>query len=563
MKESYAINMLWIQSDGSQEDLHDYIYYQKKRNARLADLDERAILEKMLFDPAKNWAQANPDGKIFIWFDSDKTGRDSVVRTQAALDDYKKKHCLSNVSLRDIQEIGIVRGNPDQFSNCIGLYARIDFLKMILCYHCMHEEGYQHAVFSDITPLDDDQYPGYAALFSDHIRQTLDEYGIVVGANAACEVLEGIVEGLPENQFLQFKKDPVIERVLSDLINVSIINLTRALYHPSSSVQIEDIRKHFFRLFFEMEVGRGDVSITELYYGYKNESITVSADHDAFRDNCYLKDQTGAVLLDTKNTGFSPLGDYAVFAIERGFRVVFPEYYEAAVDYQVLVQENKRLLPCLCRSLLNYPKGRVGCSRARADIIYNRPGTSHIDAPKEHGGMLLSPVLLTAEDQEIYDREEQFKRDRYRHRKLWREKGSGMVEGLKANRYAGAAAEPVEKGRYTHLECKPPLQDAFFRVRQCQGYQSRAGNLVDQSKVDFEALKSVISEIDVSNPSRKVLQRLYQACALTCDVKTKSHDEVGHILRSVLKKPMDQLPKWLHEQSACDNGKPLNIIKKL
>ena len=69
MKESYAINMLWIQSDGSQEDLHDYIYYQKKRNARLADLDERAILEKMLFDPAKNWAQANPDGKIFIWFD--------------------------------------------------------------------------------------------------------------------------------------------------------------------------------------------------------------------------------------------------------------------------------------------------------------------------------------------------------------------------------------------------------------------------------------------------------------------------------------------------------------
>ena len=410
-KQSYVINMLWIQAHGCKEDDYPYIYYDPT-SALPTLVDEKSILEDRLFSPAKEWAQANPEGQIFIWFDSDKVGHGSIIRTQIALDDYRKMHGLPNVLLRDIQEIPVIRANAVQFSNVVGLYARIDFLKMILCYHCMHDEGYQHAIFSDITPLQ--QYAGYEALFSARILAQLDQFGIIVNTKSTLYGALVAVEdqiGIPENQFLQFKKDPIIECVLHDLINVSIINITRILHHPSINRRFGP---ELHKVFYALQIDKNQVSIANLYQGYKDGSLTltVSPDHNTFADNCYLRDQRGALFFDTRKMGFSPLGDLSFSAKGQMRRFIFPEYYDPNMDLRGLKLYGARLLSGACENYLNFsnPAHLESFKSQRSDIYYMGGGSGHLDVPVRSDLMPdLEPVLLTAEDQAIYQNEQYFK----------------------------------------------------------------------------------------------------------------------------------------------------------
>ncbi len=51
-KQSYVINMLWIQAHGCKEDDYPYIYYDPT-SALPTVVDEKSILEDRLFSPAK------------------------------------------------------------------------------------------------------------------------------------------------------------------------------------------------------------------------------------------------------------------------------------------------------------------------------------------------------------------------------------------------------------------------------------------------------------------------------------------------------------------------------
>ena len=207
----YSINLMWI----NRTLVHEQKFLSSAKS-------EEELNEKLL-RPVIEWAVANPDARVHLWYDSVFATQEAVHATLQALQGQMKKSSVSNVTLSDIRSIGIVAANPDCFSDQLPVYYRIDILKAILLVHAMENEGNDAAIFSDLEVGDlrpGRMRMGKAELFSPAVMDGLRHHGLMLN-----EVASRI-----ENQFLQMTRDDrMIRAIKVAIVNVNLLRAVTGL----------------------------------------------------------------------------------------------------------------------------------------------------------------------------------------------------------------------------------------------------------------------------------------------------------------------------------------------
>lgn len=392
---NYSLNFLWLPRSGSPRHESQYLYDKKvpcyqsdpkvsKKTSTVTPID---LLEENLFYPAILWAKKNPQADTTIWYDSSKHSAGCITRSHTALNNYKAKHNIQSVHFADIQSINIVKNNPIQFSNAVGLYTRIDFLKIIICHHQMFHKRYEHSIFSDLTLPK--TIPGPDQLFCQEALNALKKQGILLNYKntfkRSFKLSEPIIlAASAENQFLQCSNNPIICQVLADCINTGIIHITNHLrFMPRQSMQL---LYHYFFQFFSAQ--NKNITIRRLYIAYKNRSYLALQPHEILQRNIHTTNIKQPLRYDPKIHGYFPLGD-----------VFDHNSYTNLCIYNENNKENIQAFELL--SLPNDP------SLVRTDILY-RDGKSHLDNIPCCNHPDLQPQLLTTHDQNMYSEQQRY-----------------------------------------------------------------------------------------------------------------------------------------------------------
>lgn len=208
--KSYSINLMWLNGT-------------KKEETYVAPEKSEVDLINKLLSPTIQWAVANPEAEVYLWYDSVHTSDTAVINTQRLLTHLMQENHISNVKLRDIREIPVVQKNPDCFSDQIPTYFRIDLLKCIILVDAIERESKESAIFSDLTIGDARPAKGRMSkseLFSPEVMDQLNQFGLILG-------LKG---GRIENQFLQLSNNKkMIEALKVVVINTNLIRIIHAL----------------------------------------------------------------------------------------------------------------------------------------------------------------------------------------------------------------------------------------------------------------------------------------------------------------------------------------------
>ncbi len=221
--ERYAINMLWLNKT-----LNNNQKYICPCNS------ENELKEKYLLKAAK-WKIANPDSQVNFWYDSNFSSKAAVLATQAVLDSDPN---LAHVKLRDIQDIGIVKNNPDAFSNMVPIYARVDLLKLILCVNSIENENNQSAIFSDLDigkSAEDKDQLNKNELFNSKIMEILSKCGFLLGKDCSKNGTQKV-----ENQFIQILDKPETLTAFKLTIDASLMRIIFILNmaHRENNIRI-------------------------------------------------------------------------------------------------------------------------------------------------------------------------------------------------------------------------------------------------------------------------------------------------------------------------------------
>jgi hypothetical protein len=203
----YSINLMWINKTCNTE--QKYI-----SNAK----DEETVKEKLL-EPVFKWALANPSAEINLWYDSVHTTDNQVKNTESLIK-------FTNIRLRDVREIPIVKNNQDAFSDFTAVYYRVDMLKVIIVIHSIEHDSNDAAIFSDLEvgdlrPKKDRMTK--EELFNDSTMKKLDKYGLLINTCKYnyCNV---------ENQFLQLINNKLmISSMKNAIVNANLLRAETAL----------------------------------------------------------------------------------------------------------------------------------------------------------------------------------------------------------------------------------------------------------------------------------------------------------------------------------------------
>ncbi len=208
--KNYSVNLLWINKHKNLD--QQYIHPAET---------EEDLVTKFL-TPAVKWANANPEGKINIWYDSWLYEDITVENTKAKL----AEQGFDNISLQDIRSINFVNENSAIFAADMPLYFRIDFLKMIICLHELTSESMDGVAFSDLEVGDlrpDGGRMSKAELFDEDTMSKLEEFGVVT--NHYVDSSYKIVE----NQFIEMSNDQNSVESLRYSINTCLSTMSYIL----------------------------------------------------------------------------------------------------------------------------------------------------------------------------------------------------------------------------------------------------------------------------------------------------------------------------------------------
>ncbi len=208
----YSINLMWV---NSRLDSKKFIRYDRENDVKIG-----------LIRPVIEWAKANPEADVSLWYDKNYTSSEALKNTQDILERYAQEEGVKNATMRDIREIPIVAKNPDIFSEYLPIYFRVDVLKGILVVHSIEADGNDAAIFSDLEVGDrrlSQDRMNKAELFDSETMEKLNKYGMVMNQN----------DLMVENQFLQAKKNNNIIKSLKEiLINANLFRAQYALNTP-------------------------------------------------------------------------------------------------------------------------------------------------------------------------------------------------------------------------------------------------------------------------------------------------------------------------------------------
>ena len=183
----YSINFLWINKKLSQQ---QYIY---------PATTEEELINKFLL-PAIKFAKTNQEKDfaiINIWYDSQVCSVDAVANTTKVISELMLREGCSNVVLKDIRVIKVVKTNEFLFAETMPHYHRIDFLKLIIEAHELISEKQGAAIYCDleVNDLRKDQSGNMTGqrfnkeeLFDIEMMQKLFKCGKITGRH--CQLFE-------------------------------------------------------------------------------------------------------------------------------------------------------------------------------------------------------------------------------------------------------------------------------------------------------------------------------------------------------------------------------------
>ena len=204
-KLDYSVNLMWV--NHSSDPFFKYLY----------PTASEAILKEKFLTHLVSWAEANPQGIMNLWYDSQMARKDALENTQAVLK--KEFPAISKrIHFKDLRTFPEVMENPEVFSDKTPVYFRVDLLRVIAAYHTLknaQELGMKHHfVYADIdvTPLSKE------ALFDPKTKHKLDEFGIVMAHG-------GLNQYQFENSFQMFasNKPNLLKAMKAALIDINIV----------------------------------------------------------------------------------------------------------------------------------------------------------------------------------------------------------------------------------------------------------------------------------------------------------------------------------------------------
>ncbi len=163
--DKYTINLMWI--NRARNEQQKYIY----------PAENKEELSKKFLTHLFNWAQANPEGIVNLWFDSFLTPTNAVKETKKLISQYLQQHPeLSPIILRDVRTLSYVTENPKIFSEKMPIFFRVDLLRVIAQVHDISSGITPYFVYSDLDmkPVSKEE------LFDTETMQKLRMFGIVM-----------------------------------------------------------------------------------------------------------------------------------------------------------------------------------------------------------------------------------------------------------------------------------------------------------------------------------------------------------------------------------------------
>lgn len=210
---THSINLLWVNS----VKVEDQKYIYPAENVK--------ELEEKLFNISLKWAKQNKKADVKIWYDFELITDKAAEDTEKVLSELLKENELDNITFHDIRKIKFVNDNEVLFTQDMGVYFRVDYLKLIILAYELINSNNDGAVYTDLRYIDafdnkSDKIFNDHELFDSETIQKLKESGMVLGGG-----------GL-ENQFIQVVNDELAVNTLRHIINVDALRAINTLNAP-------------------------------------------------------------------------------------------------------------------------------------------------------------------------------------------------------------------------------------------------------------------------------------------------------------------------------------------
>ncbi len=190
-----------------------------------------------------------------------------MAPTKEALEE---KGGSGKIEFRDINDIPILKRNPDLFNEKIPLYFRIDILKLVICLHSLKNESKDSAIFADLDTGDLRNKEGQLVrstrlnkeeLFDEKSMNDLKQYGIITNA---CE-----------NKFLQVVNNEYIVEALGVNVNMCLNVIVHALNMDLLNIEGQEF---YMSTVYNVAFYSTTKHVTRYYQSVIEDGIKVRAD---------------------------------------------------------------------------------------------------------------------------------------------------------------------------------------------------------------------------------------------------------------------------------------------
>lgn len=215
---NHSINLIWLnrQLDPDQPLIFKEHYGEDHEDHGFGN-KPTADYTKVL-DAALGWCTECPNAQVTIWYDSEVTTQQQVDNTIARFQDMAADPNAS-IQLQDIRTLSIVQANPDIFSQDMGLYFKIDLLKLILPYYDISERAFDYSVVTDlgVEPMPESQ------LLSEEYVSRLTDHGVLTSGK--------------ENGFIQVMNTDAMVKSLALIINANLQRCWQGLHAGDNALR--------------------------------------------------------------------------------------------------------------------------------------------------------------------------------------------------------------------------------------------------------------------------------------------------------------------------------------
>lgn len=270
---------------------------------RELDISQQYFCKEKYFNDvlvaATKWSMAHPQASVNIWYDALLSSPESIKNSKRAWEERTLRTEVRNVKFRDIREIKAVSRNQDLFSEQMGLWYRIDLLKLIICLHGFLEDHKDSVIFTDADVLGTTLNAN--RMYKEHLFSPVNTKKLQVA---------GMLKGGDENQFLQFVADKNMIRALRLTINVNLMRGAFVLNIPEDGTIWKDIsvsRRSVYSMIYNSVFFDTVNALPRYFYAIKFGQIEILSTYLKSDDGC-----TEWIPYNENKHGYEALGNYYI-----------------------------------------------------------------------------------------------------------------------------------------------------------------------------------------------------------------------------------------------------------